>query len=292
MGGLEPNYAFILFIYLLGLSNVFSQSIPENNKFIPPSPTIAELGKYGMIPVSHYTGVPNISIPLYTIECGSLKLPISLSYHAGGIRVEQIASWVGLGWSLNAGGIISASVMGKSDFDQRMKIKDWNDIRNNRFPTEGELISIVDGYTDSQPDIYTYNFNGHSGQFILDTLFQPHEIRNNKQIKIIPNKTNKEFTIIDDMGISYEFKSQELTTTDYYQSYSYNAGYTYANFAWQSRRFSGNTAWFLTRVISPNQADILTFTYADETQEYDTKVEGTIHRVLKTNSWLQNDVLN
>ncbi|HLZ88470.1 MAG TPA: hypothetical protein VKQ52_14540, partial [Puia sp.] len=55
------------------------------------SPNAAALGKYGELPVSYYTGIPNINIPLYEIKTGSLDLPISLSYHAGGIKVEEIA---------------------------------------------------------------------------------------------------------------------------------------------------------------------------------------------------------
>ncbi|HTH55436.1 MAG TPA: RHS repeat domain-containing protein [Cyclobacteriaceae bacterium] len=80
-----------------------------------PSPTAASLGKYSDIPVSYHTGVPSISIPIYTVTEGSLQLPISLSYHAGGIRVDETASSIGLGWSLNAGGMISRTVNGGPD---------------------------------------------------------------------------------------------------------------------------------------------------------------------------------
>ncbi|GHT60553.1 hypothetical protein AGMMS50239_09720 [Bacteroidia bacterium] len=290
---------FVLFFYLVGLSQAFSQSIQENNQFIPPSPTVSELGKYGMIPVSHYTGVPDISIPIYTIQCGSLTLPITLRYHAGGIRVEQIASWVGLGWSLNAGGIISTSIMGTSDFNSphARDIKNWDDINHGRFPTQNDLAySLTDPYTkDLQPDIYSYNFNGHSGQFVLDNNFQAHEIRNNKQIKIRTNKTNKTFSIVDDRGIIYDFTAQELTTTNFYQCSWYYATNTTANFDWQHRKEYCNTGWFLTRVSSLDNADVLTFTYANENQEYKTKVEGTIHNAIQYNSgagWLPNEVLN
>jgi hypothetical protein len=79
---------------------------------IPPSPDAAALGKYGTIPVGLHTGVPNIEIPLYTIRSGQLELPISLSYHASGIKVDEIASWVGLGWTLNAGGVVTRSIVG------------------------------------------------------------------------------------------------------------------------------------------------------------------------------------
>ena len=74
------------------------------NNIVPNSPTVSELMKYVDQPVDLFHGLPTIEIPIYTIECGELSLPITLSYHAGGIKVDQIATWVGLGWSLNAGG--------------------------------------------------------------------------------------------------------------------------------------------------------------------------------------------
>src|SRR5450755_1872010 len=79
------------------------------------SPTAASLGKFGDIPVSYHTGIPQISVPIYTVESGSLKLPISLSYHASGLKVQENASWVGAGWALNAGGVITRTVVGAPD---------------------------------------------------------------------------------------------------------------------------------------------------------------------------------
>jgi hypothetical protein len=80
-----------------------------------PSPNAAAFGKYMDIPVSLHTGVPNISIPLHSVSVGTLSLPVSLSYHSSGIRVDEVASNVGLGWVLNAGGVITRTVQGKRD---------------------------------------------------------------------------------------------------------------------------------------------------------------------------------
>src|SRR5258706_15772099 len=91
----------------MAFSTLFAQNSPGLKTFTPPSPNATSLGKYGEVPVSYYTGIPNISVPLYSIKSRDLELPISLNYHAGGIRVEELASWVGLGWTLNAGGVIT-----------------------------------------------------------------------------------------------------------------------------------------------------------------------------------------
>ncbi len=47
-----------------------------------PSPEAAELGKYGQVPVSYFNGLPEIAIPIYTVKCKDIDLPISLSYYA------------------------------------------------------------------------------------------------------------------------------------------------------------------------------------------------------------------
>ena len=40
------------------------------NDYVPAIPEAAGMQLYGNIPVSEYTGTPDISIPLYTLSCG------------------------------------------------------------------------------------------------------------------------------------------------------------------------------------------------------------------------------
>lgn len=80
-----------------------------------PSPTAAALGKYVEWPVNLNSGTASINIPLTTLTGRSLEVPVSLSYHSSGIKVNELASWVGLGWSLNAGGVITRTVRGLPD---------------------------------------------------------------------------------------------------------------------------------------------------------------------------------
>src|SRR5687768_13238140 len=99
---------------LVNIKAVNGQTTPLSNVTIS-SPTAASLGKYADIPVNYHTGLPNISIPVYEVNEGPLKLPISLSYHASGLKVIEYASSVGAGWSLNAGGVITRSIQGAPD---------------------------------------------------------------------------------------------------------------------------------------------------------------------------------
>src|SRR5579872_7037063 len=79
------------------------------------SPTAASLAKYGDIPVGYHTGIPEIDIPIYTIKNGPVEMPINLRYHASGLKVQEQASWVGAGWCLDAGGVITRTVVGAAD---------------------------------------------------------------------------------------------------------------------------------------------------------------------------------
>jgi YD repeat-containing protein len=165
---------------LLILKGVYGNAQVNNHEqiavlknVVPPSPNSASLGKYGEWPVSLYTGVPNISIPIYELKGSSVSVPISLSYHAGGNKVGDIASWVGLGWSLNAGGCITRSIRGLPDegdyFVNAANFSNPNDFGSS---IPQNLLSIMKvasakNNTDTQEDMYTLNALGKSYRFVI-----------------------------------------------------------------------------------------------------------------------------
>ena len=80
-------------LFLVVCCNLLAQP----NEVIPPSPDAANLGKYVEVPVSLYTGRPQMNVPIWTVQEGLISIPISIDYGFGGIKVSEIASWVGLG---------------------------------------------------------------------------------------------------------------------------------------------------------------------------------------------------
>ncbi len=90
------------------------------------SPNTASLGKYGDVPVSYFTGVPNISFPLYNINVGNINIPISINYHPGSVKPNEHTGWTGLGWNLNAYGKITRNV--------KMYMDEFNTGTANVFP--------------------------------------------------------------------------------------------------------------------------------------------------------------
>jgi hypothetical protein len=117
-----------LFLFLGAICLAQSNNDFKLQNYHPVSPAAFEFLKYTELPVSEYTGIPNISIPLYTIEEDGLSIPISLSYHAGGIRVSQEASWVGLGWDMTFGSI-TQEINDKDDYGElTVQVRpDWNE---------------------------------------------------------------------------------------------------------------------------------------------------------------------
>ncbi len=127
----------------------------ELPKVISPSPNVAALQKYGEIPVNNYTGVPSNTIPLYTIKSGDIEIPISVSYHSSGVRVTDEASWVGLGWALNAGGVITRQVRGMDDFGPRGYLES----RAYSFPNQSGNFTIISNYQRIKYSLRPYDPN-------------------------------------------------------------------------------------------------------------------------------------
>jgi YD repeat-containing protein len=94
-------------VVLIFISRAFTQAGEFTvQNYHPVSPTAFQFLKYTEMPVSEYTGVANISIPLYQVQEDGITIPLSLTYHSGGFRTNDEASWVGLGWDLTVGSIV------------------------------------------------------------------------------------------------------------------------------------------------------------------------------------------
>ncbi|MFT4092589.1 MAG: hypothetical protein QM640_03030 [Niabella sp.] len=142
---------------------------------IPPSPNASSIAKYGSWPVSLYTGVPNINIPVYELKGRSINVPISLSYHASGNKVGEVASWVGLGWALQAGGVITRSIKGLPDnnmlFDNGVARTDTNDISTSLGSSATAynqlIVASAKSESDTQEDLYTFSALGRSYKLLI-----------------------------------------------------------------------------------------------------------------------------
>jgi len=104
----------------LFFANIYKSAITAQDSFQPlkviqPSPTAASLGALREYSYELLFGTANITIPLYSINVNNNTLPITLQYTSTGVRVTDNAGWVGLGWSLTSGGVITKTVRGKDD---------------------------------------------------------------------------------------------------------------------------------------------------------------------------------
>jgi hypothetical protein len=263
---------------------------------VRPSPTVASMEKFTSIPVSKYNGIPEINIPLWNVETKNIKLPISINYHASGLKVDEISSWIGRGWSLNAGGVISRIIRDKDDFNKTPGFSyinsvlvplltniNWNCFGSNVPPDPGNAWDYL-GYAlgdkdlesqrDLLPDLFSFSFNGYSGQFLF---------RNDGSIQLIPKQ---------DLKITAPNLNNPAIYSDYFiiitpDGYEYTFGDPSGNLQYQDRvttqtvveatpdcwgnnrcssSYSHNQvmAWHLSQIKSP-EGDVLNFEYQKNT---------------------------
>lgn len=213
-------------------------------QILQPSLEAQSLGDFAEIPVDLYTGRTNINIPLFTITHNDIEVPVSLSYHGGGIKVDDECGVVGLGWILNASGVVSRIVRGMPDELYEPGIvagyNRLNDFRcigsNNRFrefinkmkarnndgdpnamvwqPTtqEKELLQWMEeygklydeGHFDTSPDNFTFSVQGLYGAFVNGKASQK---QSNTGCSI--TQSTNSFQITDANGLTYMFNDIE-----------------------------------------------------------------------------------
>ncbi len=199
-------------------------------QYNPISPVAAQYMRYGEIPVGLSTGVPEISIPIYTIEANGLQIPINISYHASGIKVKDVSGPVGLGWVLNAGGMIVQQIQGKEDsvnYNSAFtyyRTKELVDSLLDYDRTQGSSTTILsptfheflDGYgtqRDMISDRYSYNFNGHVGTFRWETDGDLPRLVSVPHADLIMEHTEGGYKITDADGIVWMFSHRPSSTT-------------------------------------------------------------------------------
>ncbi len=249
------------------------------------SPTAASLAKYADFPVSNHTGIPQISIPIYTVKEGPLQIPISLSYHAGGLKLSELASWVGTGWALNAGGVITRTVRGLPDerntaafsTNEKGHLSDGGynnyimmDESQSPLTSQESAINykIGNGIYDGEPDLFFFNLAGYTGKFYFHDDGRP---------VVVPEQ---------DIRITYDYTPETgnsinsfvITTPD---GTKYNFGKTAATgdvdpiektHTYDENSYTGTnniiTSWFLNKISSADDEFSITLTYVAEEYKY------------------------
>jgi YD repeat-containing protein len=266
MSFMKQAYSTLLFCILFILT-AHAQEPPKLPDLVPPSPTAFELGKFGEIPVGMFNGTPNVSIPLYTFSTKNMALPVSLSYSNPGIRVSQLSSWVGLGWNLNIGGVITRQVKGLPDEHPSAGLRRvYPDAEIEKLMYSNTLHPIATKFVydqsmpnrDGEYDIYNFNFNGNTGQFVIDGRGRIVEIGQQNPLKITSTGTDttKRFYITTSDGVQHFFEEVEFSKST---NECYNSGTDLRTI----------TSWYLTKMVHPKK-DTIYFEYDNNRFVYPT----------------------
>lgn len=219
----------------------FNKDVDNINKIYPAAPTANNLMKFEEVPVSYYTGIPDISIPLFNIPTSSpnINLNVQLKYHPLSAKPEDKSGETGLGWNLLAGGTITRTIRGGGP-DERtssttnsspprvrygMYMHGGNPTYQIVFDQNANLDLVEYGFYagigkyDTEYDLYQYNFMGQTGRFIIKKDLSGNFLvekldRNNLKIHSVLSSDGNSIegiTITDDKGSKYIFKGMETS---------------------------------------------------------------------------------
>lgn len=262
------KYLRYLLVGLLPLTLIpitgFSQPVNTWAKdVVMPNPNAAAFGKYGDVPVNYTSGLPSIGVPLFTLQEGPLNVPVSLSYHASGIRVGELASWVGLGWNLNGGGMINRTVLGVPDESANGYWFTGTEIDTSSGRVY--ICGIASGVYDGEADMFSFNFPGYSGKFFFSTdsdtshsiYIVPQDLDLKVDVDFNPAGSFDGFTLITPEGTRYIFGKDGTRTA-------------YENLQAGTAASSWRSSWMLLRIESADQNFSISYAYDDENYNYKT----------------------
>jgi len=264
-------------------------------QIIPPAPEAASVFKFSEVPVSTYTGLPDISVPIYEIKTKHMVIPINLSYQARGIMVEEVAPRVGLGWSLNYGGMVSRQTRDKADdLANGYLVQNYY---NGVFTDATQRGAMWEAYSSGSPDIvpdmvpdqFFFQANTVNGKFVFNQATQGILQQKYSDVKISKtwsqDQTGIESWIVtDEHGNKFYYgksKDGSRAALDYDETVSY----VYSSPSETVTTMNGGndravTTWHLMEIETPFHESI-SFWYEEELSTYyrrsfDDVKQGTI----------------
>ncbi|MDX2072150.1 MAG: DUF6443 domain-containing protein [Haliscomenobacter sp.] len=288
------KFIFILItISLMGhVTDLLAQATPSivlPSITLPNTPEASSLGKFGEGNVNTYTGALSVSIPLYSIQGKELKESIALSYDGSGNKVANLPTWVGLGWTLANGGVITRSMNGMPDLNSNYyskadQIKPETTVGyTDQFQENDYLYSVAGRTVETEPDVYYFNFGGYSGRFYIDARKNIYQAEK-KDITIQPAYGSEDitsFTIKDMMGNVYEFTATEVT--DAFIECSETGQCSKA-------RYIFNSSWYLTKVTSANGTELMEYEYETLTAAYSPPINLASNQSMTY--WLSTELVS
>lgn len=264
------KFYWCMVIFIFNTSYLIAQTDLIN--VTPLSPNAASFAKYIESPVGSFTGVPPISLPLFNIKTSDINIALSVSYHAGGNRVESIASWVGLGWNLNGIPSISRQVKHLKDegtggffYKPATENETIKYIYENREVPGSAFYDFVaqafQGLVDTEPDIFSFNLLNTSGKFFYNQETEAFSIIPRNNMRIIKSGVgNVGFVITDEQGITYHFDVLENTLV---QGSTVNTDPPVTS------------TWYPSKIISSSGKDTIFFEYTTENQVFRSNFGST-----------------
>lgn len=283
------------------LFSFFSAAAQELPEVISPSPTVSSLMNFEDVPIDYYTGQPDISIPIYSKRLNAdIALGLSLRYSTLGIKVDDLSGWTGTGWALDAGGVISRTVRGGPDEENRsspgsrlgvLHNPDFWNYQNLSIDDKAAfnwkaLGTLADNY-DSQLDLYQFSALGVSGRFVVvidNGVLVPKLLSREQNIKIDIDYDDitfeiDSFTVTDANGYRYLFDQVEETVSSPVAGSEPQGGVGAISASGISGIVYSNSAWHLSEIRTPNHILLASFEYTTITSTYTASISRTYNRI-------------
>lgn len=238
----------LLCIFAVCYGETYDYSRRDYSK-IPAAPTAQQFFDFKEYSVDYFHGIPSISLPIYTLRCGAIEVPVSLCYRGGGIRSQQAAGNAGMGWSIMCGAEIMHNVVGAPDEENHIihglshlnkkersfrsklmdKLADYDPTDGAHYEaklswqaTEGERYYL--GLSDVANDTYSLYGLGLSADFVFSDSTQTVassenalDIKKSDRIPVITDGGSDAYgyVVTTDAGLQYYFTSQDRACHSY-----------------------------------------------------------------------------